>query len=778
MKILKIFLKTIGGLLVVIILLAAYIFLTYKYQFNNIPEKELVNYTGSNVDYPFENGKFSIPTPGPSNFWIIPKDSILPGGQRNTVSLNGEWQIEEGDWDHIPEVFNGKCPVPGFVDQSVPAFKKVGESSYQISLSFLKPSNLMALPRLKDPNREAYWYKRTFVIENPEKVTFLKVHRAAYASTVWINGTKVGENGRLYSPGLYNISSYVQTGENEVIIRVASDIRYGRMNNVPGDVLEKVRHIAGIYDDVELIITDKVRIEKVQIVPDLAKESVRVLAWVKNYGDHDVASKINFDVLDYNDMNKSYGTVSTIEDVVLNSEEQKIVDVVIPIDSCKLWSPESPNLYNLKVTTSGDANTTRFGMRSFHFDETTKIPMLNGKPYYMRGTNVPFFRFAENPDRGDKAWDEKWVRTVIHQFKSMNWNQLRFHVGPAPSLWYKVADEEGFLVQDEYAVWTVMIFRLGLPLDTLVSEYVHWMEEQWNYPSLVIWDAQNESTQDVEPRTGYALNMVRSLDLSNRPWDNGWGDAQQPLDTEEKHPYLFVNSMMDVFGIKPGPLFKMDSLNTVKPDFQNIGEKGNPVLLNEYAWLWVRKDGEPTKITKGGYDKYFTDWTKEQRFEFYGRTSAALTEFYRSQRPAGVMLFAGLNSNFPGCATTDIFTDYESLKIEPFIKKYLPDAFSPLGICIYNWSDTIQAGSQINVPITLINDLEMDWHGNLELSIVSDKGNVWETTSTAEVASYGKGIFEYKIEYPSEKGWYELIATIRNSENNPIRSYRKFYIKE
>ena len=48
------------------------------------------------------------------------------------------------------------------------------------------------------------------------------------------------------------------------------------------------------------------------------------------------------------------------------------------------------------------------------------------------------------------------------------------------------------------------------------------MQERWNHPCVVLWDAQNETRTAV---TGEALQAVRGLDLSNRPWDNGYGAA-------------------------------------------------------------------------------------------------------------------------------------------------------------------------------------------------------------------------------------------------------------
>ena len=76
------------------------------------------------------------------------------------------------------------------------------------------------------------------------------------------------------------------------------------------------------------------------------------------------------------------------------------------------------------------------------------------------------------------------------------------------------------------------------------------MQERWNHPCVAIWDAQNES---VTEETGKAIQAVRGLDLSNRPWDNGYGAAQSPDDSFESHPYLFSNPNFSSPGWRTSP---------------------------------------------------------------------------------------------------------------------------------------------------------------------------------------------------------------------------------
>jgi len=116
--------------------------------------------------------------------------------------------------------------------------------------------------------------------------------------------------------------------------------------------------------------------------------------------------------------------------------------VTIPIRNCHLWSPESPFLYELEVRGQADATKTRFGMRTFSLDPATGRAMLNGKPYFMRGSNVTIYRFFEDPERGDKPWRPEWVRRLHKAFRNMHMNSLRYCIGFPPDFWYRITDED------------------------------------------------------------------------------------------------------------------------------------------------------------------------------------------------------------------------------------------------------------------------------------------------------------------------------------------------
>lgn len=778
----KTILRILGILLALILLLAAYVGITWYLQFRIVPEKEFNSYKGENVEYPFVNGSFQLPAAVDIEFSEISEELKEyfqdRTGPRDILSLNGTWEVEEGELSKMPEAFTHTVPVPGFVDMATPEFSQPGEIKTIAGLGMLSPSGFMTLMKFRDKQREAFWYRKEFKVEGEvPAVALLKIGRAKYGSEIWLNGTRLGENSRHFLSGTYDVSGILkgQGAENELVVRVGTSVTYRTNNkNIYGDVLEKTKQLPGIYDDVELILTGRLYVDKVQVVPQLDRKSVRVVAWIQNRSKEKASTQLKFQI------QKDSSLCAAVESsrVSIPPGETSVFDTEIPLDDIETWSPETPSLYTLIVQSYDDQLSTTFGMREFHFDPDTKVPVLNGQTYYLRGTSVPIYRFAEDPMRGDKLWDEDWVRALFKKFKEMHWNSLRFHVGPAPSMWYRIADEEGIIIQDEYAIWTFNIFRSGIKLDTIVSEYVDWMEERWNHASLLIWDAQNESTQKKEPRTGWALSMVRDLDLSDRPWDNGWGEAQRETDPMELHPYLYSGSMYSFFGKELKPLPPIDTFAHTNPDSILLMEGKHPTLVNEYAWLWLNRDGEGTVLTEQGYNTYFPEFSASDRFEYYAYHCALQTEYYRALRAAGVMQFAGLNSNFKGSKTSDIFIDIDKLEIEPHIWSYVKNAFSPEAVCLWFWEDKVQGGSKKTIPLVLLNDLQIPISLSIRISLVKDHQEISHIfTSPVQLGPSGKEIVEQTIAFPEQAGDYKLIAEIIDQNNNPVRSVRKIEIR-
>jgi len=692
-------------------------------------------------------------------------------GERKVINLDGTWEIAEGTLGVIPKEFSHRVPVPGLADMAEPAFEKVGFEN-----------NL----------REAFWYRRTFRVDGaiPE-MAILKIHKAKYGMQIYLNGRVVGEHLPCFTPVFVDVKEHLKGkgATNELIIRVGA-FRTSVPDSIPsGWDFEKYRYIPGIYDSVKLILSGRPYIVNIQTAPEINDSRVRVTGEISNKGK---AKKIR---VRYTLCEASTGkTVIAGENTFTKTQKNDSTpfEFVIPIKNCRLWSPEDPYLYKLLLDTGGDTCRTRFGMRSFRFDDKTGWAVLNGKTYYMRGTNVCAYRFFEDESRGNLPWRKEWVRKLHRKFKEMHWNSIRYCIGFPPDFWYDIADEEGLLIQDEFPIWYGHLRKnkwpVGLNSEELEREYTAWMRERWNHPCVVVWDAQNET---VTKETGKAIQAVRHLDLSNRPWDNGWSEPQAETDCMETHPYLFAPFCRRKPSEK-GPLVEL--LNSIKiphngPNDHCIsGEKfDNAIIINEYGWLWLNRNGTPTVLTKGIYKNLLGESsTTNQRRQIYAKYLAASTKYWRCHRKcAGVLHFCGLGYSRAwggkrpeGGATSDSFLDVETLEFEPMFKQYVSEAFAPVCVMIDEWSEILPAGEVREFPVFMVNDLYDNVTATLQFRVEQAQRTIWQQMKSLTIQGLERKKVTFKTKVPESAGTYQLVAELKRDGHPPARSVRIFKVEQ
>jgi beta-galactosidase len=684
--------------------------------------------------------------------------------KRRTISLEGTWKIEEGSMDVVPEVYSHTVPVPGLVSLATPEFREAGP----------KVSDRRSIDQ-DDTLREAFWYYRTFNLRSSvPDIALLKVSKAMFGTKVFLNGKDMGEHLPCFTPGYFDIKKALKTGENELIIRVGS-CRNSIPDSIPdGFDFEKERYIPGIFDNVELILSGAPRIMTVQAAPEISDEQVRIQVRLKNNNKAD-ASRISFVVKEA----KSQKTAGKLTTKINFSEDtdEKLVEVLFPIKNCRLWSPEDPFLYDLDVKTDGDEYQTRFGMREFRYDTLSGQTILNGKPYFMRGTNITLYRFFEDTACKDLPWDNDWVHKLHQSFKQFHWNGVRYCIGLAPEEWYRIADEEGILIQNEFPIWYGgkgwCVWPAQLKADELEREYTEWIQEQWNHPSVVIWDASNE-TVSHDGRTeeiAEAVKKVRSLDMSDRPWDNSYSDVRSPGDVMELHPYHFYN-----------PRFRLKDI--ARADINPGGDTGRVnymKIINEYGWLWLNRDGSPTTLTSDLYNNILgSQATVEQRRHIYATYLAAETEFWRCHRQCDAVLhFTSLAYSRADGQTSDHFKDVRNLYYNDEFMKYMPDAFAPVGLMLDEWGDEIETGMTHEFKIIAINDLEPEWKGKVRLRIIDKDRTISEQTADITIPSFGQEHIKINLYIPELQGTCTVIASLERNNDKPVRSYREipFIIK-
>ena len=310
---------------------------------------------------------------------------------RTVMSLDGTWELGEGSMDQAPAQFDHKVPVPGLVSLAVPPFVEPG-------------------PVVKDrnatsqifPRRDAFWYRRRFKVGPIPAVATLKIGKAMFVARVLLNGKSVGDHLPCFIPGLFDVRAFLVAGENELLIRVGAD-REAVGSAIPsGFDFEKTRYIPGIFDSVELIlfrhavhhgIAGGSRPAKSDDSgPGTLGQSRRFRCF--SVAIHGARGQIRQGPFGASHRGGFSRTKRRAECYGRHSHPR--LSFLVPGRSVFVYP---------RVDTDTDRSETRFGMRSFQFDATNHLALLNGKPYPMRGSNMTLYRFFEDSECGNLPWE-------------------------------------------------------------------------------------------------------------------------------------------------------------------------------------------------------------------------------------------------------------------------------------------------------------------------------------------------------------------------------------
>jgi beta-galactosidase len=690
--------------------------------------------------------------------------------ERSTVSLDGKWQIEDSlAPDAIPDRFTHTAPVPGLANLAQPAFPGVDAFYSREHLANRIRAKLAPEDWLTnywkgkvDQDRNFFWYRKTFKAPPERAVALLKINKAQFGTAVWLNGQKLGEYTGCFSASYFHLEQAIRWhAENTLIVRIGAHPAVLPDTYPTGSDFEKIKWTPGIYDSVSLIFCDNPLIETIQVAPRIATSEIVVQTRLKNCGSTPISTPLSQVVRPW----KHRTTVATGEPQMVNLQprEERIITNIVHIPDARLWSPESPFLYVVESSTTGDKVTTRFGMREFQFDGPTRRAYLNGKVYYLRGSNITLHRFFEDPLCKDLPWKETWVRQLLGTIpKKMHWNYFRFCIGPVPDRWLDICDETGLLIQNEFFVWTggpgwYKGYSRTYDSEEMIRQYKDWMRDNWNHPSVAVWDANNETKDDSFGTR--IIPAVRPLDLSNRPWENSYNPPAGPNDPVEDHPYLMISGGLGKLTFKLTDLETMDG----KPRPGSLPSDHHAPLINEYGWLWLNRDGTPTRLTENLYPQLMgtTNVTSRERLDLYAYLLGAKTEFWRAHRQyAGIVHFVYLTCSYPGVYTADHFRDVTRLKLDPAFADYLGEAFKPLGVYLNFFQPMLHSGTNRTFTVLLVNDYDQPVTGRVCLTLDSERGKaVARAESRFDMRALGDARLELNLAIPPASGKCVLKAT-------------------
>lgn len=704
---------------------------------------------------------------------------------RTIINLNGIWEFDQTTNAFPPKKFTRTIQVPGLITLAEPKIEDYGKF-------FKRPDKVEAKEQHNlydlDYIPRYSWYKKVVYIpkelEGKEAVITLK--KSQYVTQVFINGFDLGTSMACYTPVEFRATQAIKYGADNIVLVRIGDRVWLPSEAAGGTDKEKEHYIPGIWDDVSISFTGLARINRLLVLPSVSDKKVEVKFQIRNfkpaqifYGDTmEDSAIVNVKIKE-----KSTGKLIATGRTEFLTRRDNLTEngIEIELTDFKTWTPEHPELYLCEASIylngeESDILVKPFGMRDFKREG--KYFYLNGSQYILRGTNITLQRFFEDPDSRGLAWDREWVKKLLVDYpKQLSWNAMRICVGLVPDFWYDLADEYGMMFQNEWLYWQNHGWN-----DQIRKEYTDWVWNDGSHPSIVIWDAINENTDDFIGNV--LIPDLQKLDPT-RIWDAGYMTSNHMKydEMDEPHPYQspwFFEKISD-FERNPYPLGDLDFKGEL---VQRAERSSSAQLVNEYGWIWLWRNGTPSKLTVDVYKYYLgPNSTVSQNRELQAYWLQLETEWLRSNPSmAGVLAFCYLANNY-GYTGDWFIDDIKDLKPGLTIH-WFRHCFAPAAVFI-NLADERytkhvpphKPGSNLLFDLTTVNNNHYTVTGKLRLRLLDSGGTVvHQSESEMSMAELSIKRIIRNIVLPEQPGGYLLLAEFtRDGESEPVISRR--YIK-
>jgi beta-galactosidase/beta-glucuronidase len=512
------------------------------------------------------------------------------------------WKNLNGQWDYAilplgnsnPVKFDGKILVPFAVESSLSGvMREVGKDN-------------------------ELWYQTNFEVANDWSDKNILLHFGAvdWRADIWINDIKVGSHEGGYTPFSFDITPFLKDELQTLTVKV-----WDPTNDGPQPRGKQVKEpegiwytpVTGIWQTVWLEPVAQKSIRSLKIIPNIDNGTLKVSTETMGGAFGDIIEIVAFE-----------GTtpISTAKAVVGET-------LVLSIDNAKLWSPNSPFLYNLSVKLiSGGRETDQvksyFGMRkiSMKKDDFGVVRMqLNNKDYFQFGPLDQGWW----PDGLYTAPTDEALKYDIIKTKELGFNMIRKHVKVESARWYSHCDRLGILVWqdmpsgDQSPKWQNHQYFDGTELKrSTESEKIYrteWkgiMDYLYSNPSIVVWVPFNEAWGQF--KTEEITEWTKAYDSSRLVNSASGGNFYRTGDIVDLHNY-------------PGPeMYLYDAQRT-----NVLGEYGGIGLpLDGHLWKpdnnWGYIKFKNSKETTAEYVKYAKELKKLVKAGFSGAVYTQTTD--------------------------------------------------------------------------------------------------------------------------------------------------------
>ena len=423
------------------------------------------------------------------------------------ICLNGYWEYAIRKEENIPDSFDGQILVP-----YSPEVEKSGVNKTIMPDDYL-----------------FYRLKTTIPTSFIKDKVILHFGAVDQIAEVFINGQFAIKHVGGFLPFSMDIKPFLKDENLEIILRVqdTTNTSYhssGKQSLKPEGIWYKAQ--SGIYMPVWMESVKEGYIERLKITPDIDKKIV---------------------ILRFDSSNKS-AKVKLNDKIYDVSADQ---DNIIEIENPKLWSPESPYLYEFKIFNDVDEVDSYFAMRKISLiknKDGTLVIALNNKEYFMKGVlDQGYFQDGLLTPNSD----EDYIND-INLIKSLGFNVSRKHIKIESMRWYYHCDRLGLLVwQDFVNGCTKYNFWLNqVPLfvrykindqkykkffreneegrKEAYQEFLDTIDLLYNSPCIVLWTIFNEAWGQFDSKEIYeklkVIDPTRLYDHASGWHDQGSGD--------------------------------------------------------------------------------------------------------------------------------------------------------------------------------------------------------------------------------------------------------------
>ena len=428
--------------------------------------------------------------------------------RKDWLNLNGIWEYQ-----------------PGAADEATPTGQKL---SSEILVPYPVESALSGVME----HHDRLWYRRNFTVPANWRGRQIKLNFGAvdYEAQIFVNGQSVGTHTGGYEQFSYDITPFLKgNGPQELIVRVfdatdkAGEPR-GKQTLNPGGIM--YTPTTGIWQTVWLEPVAQKSIVSLHMTPDIDAGNVKMLVAAPNAG-------------------AGLSALVRIKDgnrVISTTRVRPNQSVAIPVKNAKLWSPDSPFLYNVDVTlsdgkTQTDAVSSYFGMRKISTGVVGGFRrlLLNNKFVFQMGPLDQGFW----PDGIYTAPTDEALEYDIKAEKELGFNMVRKHIKVEPARWYYHADKLGLMVwQDMPSANSYTGNPQPLDKPAFQKQLISTITSHWNAPSIVMWVIFNEGQGYHDPAqlVGLAKNLDPSR-LVSRNSGTDFGDDLSISDIRDQHSY-------------------------------------------------------------------------------------------------------------------------------------------------------------------------------------------------------------------------------------------------